>query len=246
MSVKSSKTDNLEKQLDAAIDAGLVHESNTAAPKKRGRPSTKSVERQPVKPKTDEPPKYTLMPEELKIANEKKVQQVIANAEKERLILQLQAMSVYFPHVTKEATESLVLQELTADQLKRLLSTFRNAVLGKSEILALPIAIKKGLGKIETAAVGIGMSNPEHPVLGEFIKMNGLSERINQDPDIDDNVKLVAVDLAGRLPRSPYFNIISGIGRVALDLYNDCSVRRPLTEVSSDPRYSKLSNNKNQ
>lgn len=245
MSSKSSKTDNLEKQLDAAIDAGLVPDSNTKPVKRgRGRPSTKSQERQPVK--DPEPSTHNLMPEEKKIENEKKVQQVIANTKKTRLILQLQAFSVYFPDITKDAMQSLNIHELDARQLEELLKCFRDSVLGKSEILALPIAIKKVLGKVETAAVSFGMSNPSHPVIGEFIKMNGLTERINADQEIDDNVKLIAVDMAGRLPRNPYFNIIAGIWRCALDQYNDCSVRRPPIEVEADPKYSKLSNNNEQ
>ena len=245
MSAKSSKVDNLEKQVDAAIDAGMIPESNPKPTKRgRGRPSTKSQERIPTK--ESETPSYQLMPEERKIENEKKVQQVIANTKKTRLILQLQAFSVYFPDITREAMQTLNIHELEAKQLEELLKCFRDAVLGKSEILALPIAIKKVLGKVETAAVSFGMSNPSHPVIGEFIKMNGLSERINNDQEIDDNVKLIAVDMAGRLPRNPYFNIMAGIWRCALDQYNDCSVRRPPIEVEADPRYSKLSNNNEQ
>lgn len=245
MSAKTSKTDNLEKQVDAAIDAGMIPESNARPVKRgRGRPSTKSQERTPSKEQA--PPSYTLLPEERKIENDKRVQQVIANAKKSRLILQLQAFSAYFPEITKEATQTLNIHELDAKQLEELLKCFRDAVLGKSEILALPVAIKKVLGKVETAAVSFGMSNPEHPVIGEFIKMNGLTERINTDQEIDDNVKLIAVDMAGRLPRNPYFNIVAGIWRCMLDQYNDCSVRRPSLEVEADPRYSKLSNTKEQ
>lgn len=243
MNNKAARTDNLEKQIDAAIEAGMITESATKSqlPKKRGRPPTKSREREPV-----QEPDFKLMPEEKKLSNAQKVEAVISNTTKRRVIMQLQAFSIYFPDITREAMNSLVLEDLTLEQLQKLLSCFRDSVLGKSEILALPCAIKKGLGRVESMAVSVGMSNPDHPVLGEFIKMNGLSARIDADSEIDDNVKLIAVDMAGRLPRNPYFNILAGIWRCALDQYNDCSRQRPPLDVSSDPRYSKLSGNSEQ
>lgn len=237
-----SKTSDLEKQLDAASEAGMVPGLNAPVqPKKKpGRPSTKSKERAPTSEKTPE----MLMPEEKKIENDKKVNAIIANAKKRRLICQIRAFSCYFPEVTRDAVTALSLEELNVQQLEGLYNCFRDSVLGASEVTSIPLAIKKLLGKTETTLVGIGMSNPEHPVLGEFIKMNGLASRIERDEEIDVNVKLLSVELVGRLPRSPYLNILQGIVRVGWDLYNECTFQRPLPEVGNDPRYSKLSSNK--
>lgn len=234
MSAKTNKTDSLEKQVEAAVEAGLIPPETVGgqAKKTRGRPKTKSVE----------PPAQRLLPEEAKIENEKKLQNIINNAQKRRLIQQLKAFSVYFPEVCSESMNSLILDELTVDQLQRLYTTLEDCVLGYSEITSIPVTIKKVLGNAETTLVGIGASNPAHPVLGELLKLNGLSEGIDRDPEIDRNVKLISVKLAGRLPRNPYVNILTGIVRVAFEVYKQNSFQRPLPEVDIDPRYSKISN----
>lgn len=237
MSAKTTKSDSLEKQVEAAIDAGMIPAETVGGPAKktRGRPRTKSVE---------PPPPQNLLPEEQKIENEKKLQGILNNAKKRRLIQQLRAFSTYFPEVCSEAMNSLTLEQLTVDQLQRLYESLEECVLGYSEITSIPITIKKVLGNAETTLVGIGASNPSHPVFGQLIKMTGLSEKINRDDEIDRNVKLISVKLAGRLPRNPYLNILTGIVRVAFEVYKENSRQMPITEMEVDPRYSKISMNK--
>ena len=238
MSVKSGKTENLEKQVDAAIEAGLIpsHEPPKQT-KKRGRPAGKSVERPQQTP-------TVLTSEEKKIENQKKVNSIVGAVKKRALICKLKAFAAYFPDVAAEACATIVLEELEVEQLQTLYTCFEDNVLGASEITSLPIAIKKILGKAETTLVGIGLANPDHAALGELTKMQGLAERINQDREIDTNVKLVAVRMAGKLPRSPYVNILTGIARVGWDLYNEASFSRPTVDIESDPKYSKLRKNK--
>lgn len=230
MTSKSSKGDNLEKQLEAGIEAGIVNlDSVPHAKKGRGRPKTKSVE-PPVKP--------MMTPEESKFENEKKLQAILNNAQKRRLICQLKAFCVYFPEVTRDALNAFSFEELTVDQLQRLLTSFEDSVLGASEVTSIPMTLKRILGKVETTAVGIGTANYSHPVLGELIKMEGLSERIYKDPEIDTNVKLISVKLAGKLPRNPYVNIVSGILRVAWDLYLESG--NSVVKIEADSKYNKL------
>lgn len=230
MSSKSGKVDNLEKQLEAGIEAGLVNMEGVPQTKKgRGRPKTKSVE-PPVKP--------MLTPEESKFQNELKLQEIISNAQKRKLICQLKAFCVYFPDVTRDAITAFSFEELTVDQLQRLLTSFEDSVLGASEVTSIPLTLKKLLGKVETTATGIGAANYDHPVLGELIKMEGLAERIYRDPDIDTNVKLISVKLAGKLPRNPYINVLSGIFRVAWDLYLESG--NSVVKIDADSKYSKL------
>lgn len=239
MSGKSNKTEDLEKQIDAAIDAGLIPQGEpTRQPKKRGRPSGKSVERPTQTP-------TVLTSEEKKIENQKKVNAIVGAVKKRALICKLKAFAAYFPDVAAEACATIILEELEVDQLQTLYNCFEDNVLGASEITSLPIAIKKILGKTETTLVGIGLANPDHRVLGEFTKMQGLSQRIEQDREIDTNVKLVAVRMAGKLPRNPYVNILTGIVRVGWDLYNEATFSRPAVDIESDPKYSKLHKNKN-
>lgn len=240
MSTKSSRTDNLEKQVDAAIEAGMINVEGPKTGKKRGRPAGKSVERQSTTMPT------ILTTEEKKMENQKKVNAIVGAAKKRALICRLKAFACYFPGVAREACESIVLEELEVEQLQVLYDCFKDNVLGASEIETLPIAIKKILGKAETTMVGIGLSNPDHPVLGELTKMQGLAQRINEDREIDTNVKLISVELAGRLPRNPYVNILTGVARVAWDLYNDASFPRHVADIESDPKYSKLMKNKQQ
>jgi hypothetical protein len=238
MSGKSGKTENLEKQVDAAIEAGLIPQAEPPKQsRKRGRPAGKSVER-PVQTPT------VLTPEEKKIENQKKVNAIVGAVKKRALICKLKAFAAYFPDVAAEACATIVLEELEVDQLQVLYNCFEDNVLGASEITSLPIAIKKILGKTETTLVGIGLSNPDHRVLGEFTKLQGLSQRIEEDREIDTNVKLVAVRMAGKLPRNPYVNIATGIVRVAWDLYNEASFSRPVVNIESDPKYSKLHKSK--
>jgi hypothetical protein len=239
MSTKSSKTDNLEKQVDAAIEAGIINIEAPKTAKKRGRPVGKSSERQTTMP-------TILTPEEKREENNKKVNAIVGAAKKRALICKLRAFACYFPGIAREACESISLEELEVEQLQVLYDCFKDNVLGASEIETLPIAIKKILGKAETTMVGIGLANSEHPVLGEFTKLQGLAQRINEDREIDTNVKLISVELAGRLPRNPYVNILSGIARVAWDLYNDASFSRPVANIESDPKYSKLMKNRPQ
>lgn len=234
MASKTNKSESLEKQVEAAVDAGLISSTAAGAPAKktRGRPKTKSVEPQPDR----------LLPEEKKFENEKKLQQVIANSKKKRLIQQLKAFSVYFPEVCNDAINLLTLEELDADQLQRLYENLEESVLGYSEITSIPIAIKKVLGNVESGLVGLGANNPEHPVFGELLKLHGLSRNIETDYEIDRNVKLVAVKLAGRMPRNPYINILTGIVRVAVETFQENVKRYNVTEFEDDPRYSKITN----
>lgn len=230
MSSKSSKADNLEKQVAAGIEAGMISlDDSQPAKKSRGRPKTKSVE-PPARP--------MLTPEESKMENEKKLQSILSGAQKRKLICQLKAFCVYFPEITRDAVNAFSFEELTIDQLQRLLTSFEDSVLGASEVTSIPLTLKKLLGKVETTAVGIGTANYKHPVLGELIKMEGLSKKIAEDPDIDTNVKLISVKLAGKLPRNPYMNIVTGIVRVAWDLYLESGIMT--VKVDADSKYSKL------
>lgn len=240
MSGKSNKTADLEKQIDAAIEAGMIpNEVPKAAPaKKRGRPAGKSVER-PLQTPT------MLTPEEKKLENDKKVQAAIGSVKKRQLISKLRAFAAYFPATAREAVQTIVLEELEVDQLQLLYDTFRDNVLGEEEIIFLPATIKKILGKTEDTLVGIGMTNPDHPTLGEFLKFQGLAQRIEQDESIDKNVKLIAVEMSGKLPRNPYLNIAAGIFTCAWDCYNQATYNRIREEPISDPKYSKLRKNKN-
>ena len=233
---KSTKKEQLEKQFETAITEGLISEEVVSTAKKpKGRPRTKSTEGQ--KPP---PSKNMLTAEEKKVENEKKVQAILEGTKKRRLINQIKAFGAYFPHIVQQAANDLVLDELTVDQLERLYACFEDNVLGYSELTSLPITIKKAICKLETGALAVGAANPDHPVLGECLKLEGLSEAIFKDQEIDTNVKLVAVKLAGRLPRNPYLNIVSGIARVAWDVYVENTISGSTHEMDSDPRFSKL------
>jgi hypothetical protein len=172
------------------------------------------------------------------------VQSILENTKKKRLINQIKAFGAYFPHIVKQASNDLILDELSIDQLERLYACFEDNVLGYSELSSLPITIKRAIGKIETGLITIGAANSDSPVLGELVKLEGLSDAIEQDEDIDTNVKLVAVKLAGRLPRNPYLNIVSGICRVAWDVYIQNTASSTYKDVDTDPRYSKLMSDK--
>ena len=229
-SVSSAKAD-LEKQLDAAIDAGVINLEEGNKKKARGRPRTKSI---------DKGVPEMLTAEEKKVQNDKRVNSIIENANKRRLINQIKAFGAYFPHIVKEHANDLVLDELTVEQLQRLYACYEDNVLGYSELSTVPYTLKKLLAKVEDGCVTIGMANSEHPVLGELVKLEGLAEEIKNDPDIDTNVKLVSVKLAGKLPRNPYINIVSGIVRTAWDVYIKNTRREAGFSMEQDPRYSKI------
>lgn len=237
MSAKSSKTIDLEKQIDAAVEAGMIPgEAPKSAKRGRGRPAGKSAER-PQAP-------AMLTPEEKRIENEKKVAAIIATTQKRQLICKLRAFCAYFPRVAGQVS-TLELEELEVKQLQALYDAFRDSVLGEQEINFIPASIKKGLCKIEDTVVGIGLANPDGPYSEELLKFQGLSENILEDKSIDDNVKLISIELAGKVPRNPYLNILTGVFWCALDTYGQANKRRVAREEPMDPKYSKLVQSKN-
>jgi len=233
MSAKSSKTVDLEKQIDAAIEAGMIPgEGPKPAKKGRGRPAGKSAER-PSMP-------AILTPEEKRIENEKKVAAIIATTQKRQLICKLRAFAAYFPRVAGQIS-ALELEELEVKQLQALYDAFRDSVLGEQEINFIPASIKKGLCKIEDTVVGIGLANPDGPYSEELLKFQGLSENILQDKSIDDNVKLISIELAGKVPRNPYLNVVTGMLWCALDTYGQANKRRVAREEPMDRSHSSCS-----
>lgn len=201
---------NADARIDAAIEAGLI-KIDEPPKKKRGRPPTKS----PGPSKTE-----IMTTGEKEVDNQKKINQIINNTKKKRLITQLRAFYLYFPNICREAIDSLVLEELTIPQLQQLYDNFEDTVLMTTELTSIPSSIKSVLTRAETTLTAIGLKNQGHPIAGELVKVQGMASRIESDPDIDKNVKLISVKLAGRLPRNPYLNTIAGMIRCAWDAYN--------------------------
>lgn len=229
MATKTNKSDSLEKQVDAALEAGFIKlDGQGDAKKGRGRPRTKSASGEP-------PARQMLTPEEIKMENDKRVKSVINNATKRQKINQLKAFMSYFPKET-EGCSQLSLEELTVDQLQQLLTCFEESVLGASEIINIPLAIKSFIGKVEDGAVTVGISNADHPYLGQLVKLKTLKQRIERDESLDKNIKLISVKMAGRLPRNPFINAIADIFRLATDSF----VHNSIPSGLNDPKYSKL------
>lgn len=233
MASKKSKVDPLESGMDFAAEQGLINvdvSTNTRKSTSKG-PTTRKRTNSANAPKTSE----MLTPEERRIENEKKLQSIINGTNKRRLISQLKAFQAYFPDIAA-GMSGLSLEDLEPAQLQRLYDCFEENVLSSSELSSIPATIKGILGKAEDTLMAVGISNYDNPYLSPLTKVHGMSEAINRDPDIDRNVKLISVKLAGRLPRSPYLNVLSGMIRVGWD----CVIRNTAVPTESDPKFSKL------
>jgi len=226
---------SLEKQIESAEFFGVLPPTEEPAKRGRGRPPNKS--KSPGPPPSEAPPSSqgTTKP-----TNER-VNKVLDDMKRNQLITKIRAYAAYWPEICTQSLSDLNIYMCTTEQLERIIAGFEASVTMETEIVDIPRSVKRFIGRIEPLAIGLALSNPDHRILREGVKLHGLSRAIASDPVVDRNVKLFSVKyLIGRLPRNPLVNLIYSIFMVALDVYKSNTIEEAADNAADDDKYNDL------
>lgn len=199
--------DSLERQVNAAEFYGQIAPDHPQeqAKRPRGRPPTRNASKSPGPSKVEQ-----AIPEEFPKASKKaqtnKFDEVIYKMNRTRLLTKVQAYNAYWPNICPLGSGEFM--QLSNQQLEQLIETFELSVNSYSEIVDVPEAIKSTIANIEPLALQVGAANPTHPYLSQLRLMGGFTRALQTNPNIDLNVKLIAIRLLGRLPRNPYISLL--------------------------------------
>lgn len=212
----SKKKDTLEQQVEAAEFYGQIKPDNPPPEKRgRGRPPNKS--KSPGKTPNSSPERNGPVP--LKKPTDERVNKIVEEMMRSRLIQKLRAYAAYWPDICGPTLNQTNIYECSNEQLERICKGFEDTVNCQAEIVDLPRTFKHALGKVEPLAVGIGMTNKDHPVLSHLSRLGGFGNALNRDPAVDRNVKLLAIRFMGRMPKNPILNLLWSVTMVGLEVY---------------------------
>jgi len=203
----SKPVDVLERQVAAAEFYGAIAPDHPQEPVKRprGRPPTRTTSKSPGPSKGEMP-----IPDEFPKKSSKQTKpafdEVIHKMTRTRLLTKVRAYNAYWPDICPLSSEAFM--QLDNSQLEQLIEAFELSVNSYSEIVDVPQALKAGIGNLETLALTVGAANPTHPLLSRGLYMGGFSDAVSKNPDVDRNVKLIAIRLLGRLPRNPFVSLV--------------------------------------
>lgn len=228
---------SLEKQLDAAEFYGVLPNvsEELQQPRKRGRPA-KSKSPGPPPQKQDEQQKQGI-----KKPTDAAVDAAVEEMKRNKLITKVRAYAAYWPELCGASLRELNIYLCTTEQLERIIHGFEETVNMDSEIVEVPKTVKAFLGKLEPVAIGLALNNPDHRILREGIRLQGLTQALATDASVDKNIKLISVKyLIGRMPKHPLINLIWSIAMVAFDVYKTNCIEQVQYENIQEEKYEDL------
>lgn len=236
--VEKTTKSSLERQVESAEFYGVLPSSSEQEPQKRGRgrPPNKSKSPGPAPTPKDAP-----KAQGVEKPTDEKVNKVLDDLKRNQLITKIRAYACYWPEICTQSLNDLNIYLCTTEQLERIINGFEASVMMQTEIVDTPKTVKEFLCKIEPVAVGLALSNPDHRVLREGVRLTGLSRALCTDSTVDRNVKLFSVKyLIGRLPRNPILNLLYSIVMVALDVYKTNTIQEVSDDTAADDKYADL------
>lgn len=232
-SSNTKPVDALERQVETAEFYGQIAADNQPAKRPRGRPPTRTTSKSPGPPSKIEQAIPEEFPKASKKATQTKFDDVIYKMNRTRLLTKVRAYNSYWPNICPLASSEFM--HLNNTQLEELIETFELSVNSYSEIVDVPQGIMNAISNIEPLALQIGASNPTHPLLSKGQLMGGFSEALSRNPNIDLNVKLIAIRLLGKLPRNPYISLLYYIATTAFGVVKrNATVSQQVAEEYKD------------
>mgnify|MGYP001209336913 CR=1 FL=1 len=223
----SKQVDNLERGLDVLESYGCIKPDNPqSGPAKRGRPP-KSKSKSPGRAEAGLEP-----PSEFPRATPSKVDAIIDKMNRTRLLTKLQAYNAYWPQICPLQPGELA--SLSAEDLQRLVDMFELSVNSFSEIIDIPQSIKTTIAQLEPFAINVAAKNPNSYWLSKGKYMTGFTDVMNSNPNVDRNVKLIAIRLLGKFPRNPILSLVYQIASVAFTVIQYNQAREANIQVSEE------------
>ncbi len=223
---KAVQKDSLERQIEAAEFYGQIKADNEPAPKKRGRPPTKSKSPGPPSSQSEAPTRSKSQNPPTKEG----VDQIVEDMKKSCLIAKLRACAAWWPELCSETLRNTNIYLCSVEQLETICKGFEDSVMIQSEIVDIPKGFKKTIAKIEPFAVGVGIQNHDHPYLCHLKKLRGFGAALEKDPGVDRNVKLLSLRFLGKMPRSPFMSLLYNIVMVGIEVIKENTLNE-LAEV---------------
>lgn len=236
-STKTTDKDSLERQVEAAQFYGAIRADNEQqqVPRKRGRPPTKSKSPGPPPPPPSGPqePEPPRAPGAQKTPTKEGINKIVEEMKKNSLIAKVRACAAWWPELCSETLRNTNIYLCSIEQLETICKGFEDTVMIQSEIVDIPRAFKETIAKIEPIAVGVGLANPEHAYLSHLRKLSGFGIALKRDPAVDRNVKLLSLRFLGKMPRSPFLNLLWSIVMVGLEVIKDNTMYEVIEESTT-------------
>lgn len=216
--------DNLEKQVEAAEFYGCIKSDNVQeGPKKRGRPPNKSKSPGPT-PRTS--PSRASEPKlnGLNKPTDESVKKALDEMKKASLIAKIRACARWWPDICGPTLATLNIYLCSVEQLETICKGFEDTVMLESEIVDIPRGFKEALGQFEKAALAVSAAKPDHYIFSQGRKLRGLNKKLEEDPAVDRNVKLLSLRFLGKMPRNPYIGLLTSVFLVAAQVFKDNTI----------------------
>lgn len=210
LSHKKVQSPKVAKQKSAdALDAmkleGILKEP-AVLPKKRGRPPGSTNSKSPSR-KTQKTTAEDATAEQLK-----------ERIRHRKLMRQIEALASFFPEFQEEFA-SMNLRNQSSEGLQELIEECKNTLQTRNEVMQYPRLFGSAINKLETGAFLAAAKNPNDPLLKHGLHLKGLSEAVAQNQEIQDDVKLISIDMMGMMPTNPWLRLVFNLGNLALDVY---------------------------
>lgn len=184
------------------------------------------------------PPKKTKEPLPSRSANE-----VIDVATRKRYIKRLNALRYHFPEEMGQLLQGFNPGNCTNEQLDGVIDSCEEYLSDSVEQKVYPSSINKLLSYIETGMIYFAVTNRNASLSKYAGNVMGLTETIENDPNIQRDIKIISARNAGTLPNSPYARIVASIVNCAAEtiqnnMYRNIGGNKPINE--DDPMNSDL------
>lgn len=191
--------------LDAMKLEGILKDPGTL-PKKRGRPPGSTNSKSPSR-KTQKTSEEDATAEQLK-----------ERIRHRKLMRQIEALASFFPEF-QEDFASMNLRSQSSEDLEELIEECKNTLQTRNEVMQYPRLFGSAISKLETGAFMAAANNPHDPLLKHGVYLKGLSQAVAQNQEIQDDVKLISIDMMGMMPTNPWLRLVFNLGNLAMDVY---------------------------
>lgn len=248
----NSKTPKDPKETRAIAEQmheGLVQEGTIkppATPAKRGRPkgsTSKSPgprsratsidlgEQMPI-------PDVFPAPQKQKPADDP---EVVANRMKcRRLVRKLRAYKRNFPELLGKDLDAVNVHLCSYDQLVALVESCKEVIGDEIESMAAPDVVGSVLDGLETAAIKLAADSPDGSVTKNLLHLRHFSQVAKTDPCIAMDLKLIACEMTGWIPKSPYVRLGLNLFKCAALMIKEGSTSQMFNDAAKSEKFNEF------
>lgn len=254
---KSPKDPKETRALATQMHDSLVHEGTVvqasgppAVPAKRGRPrGSTSTSKSPSRARSASGGSVADFGEQMPIpppAGAAKAKpaddpETVANRMKcRRLIRKLRAYKRNFPSLLKEDLDSVNPHLCSYEQLTALIDSCKEVIGDEIESMTSPDIVGSLLDGLETAAIKVAADSEDGSVTKKLLHLRHFSQVAKSDPCIAMDLRLIACEMTGWIPQSPYVRLALNLVKCAAKMIKEGTTAEMFDEAVNSDKFSEF------